>query len=37
VPIAKSLPLSKAASAHRRLDQGHVLGRIALRVRRGDA
>jgi NADPH:quinone reductase len=34
VPIAASYPLAKAAEAHRRLDRGHVLGRIVLRVRR---
>jgi NADPH:quinone reductase-like Zn-dependent oxidoreductase len=32
VPIAASYPLAKAAQAHRRLDRGHVLGRIVLRV-----
>ena len=33
VPIAKSYPLSAAALAHRRLARGHVLGKIALRIR----
>jgi NADPH:quinone reductase-like Zn-dependent oxidoreductase len=33
VPIAASYPLEKAAQAHRRLDQRHVLGRMVLRVR----
>jgi NADPH:quinone reductase len=33
VPIAASYPLGKAAQAHRRLDRGQVLGRIALRIR----
>jgi NADPH2:quinone reductase len=34
VPIAASYPLGKAALAHRRLDRGHVLGRMVLQVRR---
>jgi NADPH:quinone reductase len=34
VPIAATYPLGKAAQAHRRLDKGHVLGRMILRVRR---
>jgi NADPH:quinone reductase len=34
VPIAASYPLGKAAQAHRRLDRGHALGRMVLRVRR---
>lgn len=33
VPIAAVYPLAAAAEAHRRLEQGHVLGRIALRIR----
>jgi NADPH2:quinone reductase len=32
VPIAAELPLDRAADAHRRLEEGHVLGRIGLRV-----
>jgi NADPH:quinone reductase len=32
VPIATTFPLQQASAAHRRLEQGHVLGRIALRV-----
>jgi len=28
-------PLAQAAQAHARLERGHVLGRIALRIRRG--
>jgi len=36
VPIAALYPLAKAAQAHRRLEHGRVLGRIALRVRRID-
>lgn len=32
VPIAATFPLTQAAKAHRRLEQGHVLGRIALRI-----
>jgi NADPH:quinone reductase len=31
VPIAATYPLARAADAHRRLDRGHVLGRIVLR------
>lgn len=34
VPIAASYPLGKAAQAHRRLDRGHVLGRMVLQVHR---
>jgi NADPH:quinone reductase-like Zn-dependent oxidoreductase len=36
VPIAATYPLSSAAKAHARLDRGHVLGRIVLRIRRGE-
>jgi NADPH:quinone reductase-like Zn-dependent oxidoreductase len=32
VPIAATYPLSKAADAHARLDAGHVLGKILLRI-----
>ena len=32
VPIAATYPLAKAAQAHRRLDRGHLVGRIVLRV-----
>jgi NADPH:quinone reductase-like Zn-dependent oxidoreductase len=32
VPIAAVYPLSEAAQAHARLEQGHVLGRIVLRI-----
>ena len=32
VPIAAVFPLSQAAKAHQRLERGHVLGRIALRI-----
>ncbi len=35
VPIAAVYPLSQAAKAHARLEKGHVLGRIVLRIRRG--
>lgn len=35
VPIAAEYPLEQAAEAHARLEQGHVLGRIVLRIRRG--
>jgi NADPH:quinone reductase len=34
VPIAAVFPLAKAAEAHRRLAEGHVLGRMVLRARR---
>jgi NADPH2:quinone reductase len=34
VPIAAVYPLSEAAKAHARLEQGHVLGRIVLQVDR---
>jgi NADPH:quinone reductase-like Zn-dependent oxidoreductase len=34
VPIAASFPLEQAAKAHERLEKGHVLGKIALRIRR---
>jgi NADPH:quinone reductase len=33
VPIAATFPLAQAAKAHARLEEGHVLGRIALRIR----
>lgn len=36
VPIAAVYPLAQAAQAHQRLEQGHLLGRIVLRVRRGN-
>lgn len=32
VPIAAEFPLEEAAKAHRRIAQGHVLGKIVLRV-----
>ncbi|WP_181167791.1 NADP-dependent oxidoreductase [Mesorhizobium sp. B2-4-19] len=32
VPVAATYPLGKAALAHRRLGEGHVVGRLALRV-----
>jgi NADPH:quinone reductase-like Zn-dependent oxidoreductase len=35
VPIAAVYPLSQAAKAHARLQRGHVLGRIALKVHNG--
>lgn len=34
VPIAESYPLEKAAKAHERLAEHHLLGKIVLRVRR---
>lgn len=34
VPIAAAYPLAQAATAHARLEQGHVLGRIVLRISR---
>lgn len=33
VPIAEAYPLEQAAKAHARLAKGHVLGKIALRIR----
>jgi NADPH:quinone reductase-like Zn-dependent oxidoreductase len=33
VPIAAAFPLAQAARAHKRLDQGHVLGKVVLRIR----
>jgi NADPH:quinone reductase len=35
VPVAAIYPLAQAAEAHARLERGHVLGRIVLRIRRG--
>jgi NADPH2:quinone reductase len=35
VPIAAAYPLAQAAKAHERLAQGHILGRIVLRIRPG--
>jgi NADPH:quinone reductase len=35
VPIAAVYRLEHAAKAHEGLEQGHVLGRIVLRIRRG--
>jgi NADPH:quinone reductase-like Zn-dependent oxidoreductase len=34
VPIAAAYPLTQAAQAHERLERGHVLGRIVLRIRK---
>jgi NADPH2:quinone reductase len=34
VPIAAVFPLAKAGEAHRRLAQGHIVGRMVLRARR---
>lgn len=34
VPIAEVFPLEQAAKAHERLEQGHILGRIVLRIRK---
>ena len=33
VPIAATYPLAEAAKAHERLAEGHVLGKIVLRIR----
>jgi NADPH:quinone reductase-like Zn-dependent oxidoreductase len=33
VPIAAEYPLAEAAKAHERLDAGHVLGKVVLRIR----
>lgn len=35
VPIAAAYPLHQVAEAHARLEKGHVLGRIVLRIREG--
>lgn len=35
VPIAAVYPLAQAAKAHKRLERGHVVGRIVLRISRG--
>jgi NADPH2:quinone reductase len=35
VPIAASYPLAQAARAHRRLEGGHIIGRMVLQLRRG--
>lgn len=32
VPIAKQLPLARAAEAHRLVEKGHLMGRVVLRV-----
>lgn len=34
VPIAATYPLEHASDAHRHVEQGHVLGRISLRIQR---
>jgi NADPH2:quinone reductase len=34
VPIAAAFPLERASDAHRLVEQGHVLGRIGLRIHR---
>jgi NADPH2:quinone reductase len=36
VPIAGTYPLARAADGHRRVEEGHVLGRVVLAVRRGE-
>ena len=33
VPIAARYPLARAANAHRRIEKGHVFGKIVLRIR----
>ncbi|MDB4966818.1 MAG: Bifunctional protein: zinc-containing alcohol dehydrogenase [Myxococcales bacterium] len=35
VPIAATYPLARAAQAHARVEKGHVVGRVALQIRRG--
>jgi len=35
VPIAATYPLDRAAEAHARVEQGRLLGRVALRIREG--
>jgi NADPH2:quinone reductase len=34
VPIAAAFPLAQAVRAHERIEKGHILGRIVLRIRR---
>jgi NADPH:quinone reductase-like Zn-dependent oxidoreductase len=34
VPIAATYSLAQAARAHQRIERGHILGRIVLRIRR---
>ncbi len=36
VPLAAEFPLEQAAKAHERLQKGHILGKIVLRIRRGN-
>ncbi len=36
IPISEVFPLREASKAHERLEQGHILGRIVLRIRRGN-
>ncbi len=36
VPISAEFPLEQAAKAHKRLQGGHILGRIVLRIRRSN-
>jgi NADPH:quinone reductase-like Zn-dependent oxidoreductase len=36
VPLAAVVPLARAAKAHERVEKGHVLGRVVLRVRPGN-
>ena len=33
VPIAQAYPLAEAAEAHAAVERGHVLGRVALKIR----
>lgn len=33
VPIAKAFPLTQAAAAHARVERGHVVGRVVLKIR----
>ena len=32
IPIAQAFALAQAAKAHERIEQGHVLGKIVLRI-----
>jgi NADPH:quinone reductase-like Zn-dependent oxidoreductase len=36
VPIDTAYPLARAADAHRRVERGHVVGRVVVAVRRGE-
>jgi NADPH:quinone reductase-like Zn-dependent oxidoreductase len=33
IPVAATFPLSRVADSHRRMEKGHVVGRIALAIK----